>query len=99
MPCSVLSPKYEVFREQDTNAAFEKFLWALRTVCGTLVKHWEGNWQHGWCLLTSVCHAISRGAAKPSTRASGRVRCRAASSSESLISMGMAKETWAATEA
>jgi ferredoxin len=52
-------------------AAFEKFLRVLRTVCGTLAKRREEKWQHGFCPLTSVCHAISTGAAKPSTRASG----------------------------
>jgi len=48
---------------------------ALRTLCGMLAKRREKKWRRGSCPLTSVCHAISTGAAKPSTRASGRVQC------------------------
>src|SRR6516164_5853526 len=53
------------------SAAFEKFLRLLQMVCGTLAKRQEEKWQHGLCPLTSVCHAVSTGAAKLSTRASG----------------------------
>src|SRR5437660_8486412 len=49
------------------SAAFDEFLRVLQTVCGTLAKRREEKWQHGLCPLASVCHAISTGAAKPST--------------------------------